>query len=59
MFIVQVALGKQEVLNVAENNKLGPSKGYHSILGRAGGHTEYIIERWGQAKPIYLITYTK
>jgi hypothetical protein len=59
MFIVRVALGKQEVLNVASNNKLGPSKGYHSILGIAGNHTEYIIERWGQAKPIYLITYTK
>ena len=38
MFVVKVALGKQEVLKVAANNKLGPSKGHHSILGQAGGH---------------------
>jgi len=36
MFIVKVALGKQEVLTAAANNKLGPSPGYHSILGKAG-----------------------
>ncbi len=57
MFIVKVALGKQEELTVANNNKLGPGIGYHSILGLAGAHREYIIERWGQAKPLYLITY--
>jgi DNA polymerase II small subunit/DNA polymerase delta subunit B len=38
MFIVKVALGTQEVLTSAANNKLGPSKGYHSILGQAGKH---------------------
>ena len=57
MFIVKVALGKQEVLNASDNNKLGPGIGYHSILGLAGAHREYIIERWGQAKPLFLITY--
>lgn len=57
MLIVKVALGTQEVLNNADNDKLGPSKGYHSILGQAGKHNEYIIERWGQAKPMYLISY--
>ena len=56
--MVKVALGKQEVLKNSANNKLGPSKGYHSILGQAGGHNEYIIERWGQARPMYLITYS-
>jgi hypothetical protein len=57
MLIVNVALGKQEVLKVAANNKLGPSVGYHSILGQAGAVNEYIVDRWGQARPVYLITY--
>ena len=38
MFLVNVALGKQEVLNAADNNKLGPGPAYHSILGVAGAH---------------------
>ena len=38
MFIVKVALGKQEPLIAAANNKLGPGKGFHSILGTAGSH---------------------
>ena len=60
MFICNVALGEQEVLNASNNAKTGPSKGYHSIKGTANnaGRHEYIIERWGQAKPVYLITYT-
>lgn len=41
----------------AANNKTGPSKGYHSILGVAGSAVEYIIDRWGQAKPLCLIVY--
>jgi hypothetical protein len=57
MFLVNVALGKQEVLKNSDNNKSGPKPGYHSILGQAGKHNEYIIDRWGQAKPLYLITY--
>jgi hypothetical protein len=57
MFIARVALGKQETLDVQTNDKLGPSIGYHSIFGQDRGHNEYIIERWGQAKPVYLITY--
>jgi hypothetical protein len=43
MFIVNAALGKQEVLKNADNNKLGPSIGYHTILGQAGKHNEYIL----------------
>ncbi len=43
MFVVEVALGNQEVLKQAENNKLGPKPGFHSILGQAGNHTEYIL----------------
>jgi hypothetical protein len=38
MFIARVALGTQEVLQQAQNNKMGPSKGFHSILGQAGKH---------------------
>lgn len=57
MFVVMVALGVQEHLTAAANNKLGPKPGCHSILGTAGKVREYIIERWGQAKPILLITY--
>lgn len=57
MFIVCVALGNQEHLTAATNEKLGPSKGFHSILGTAGKVNEYIIDRWGQAKPVLLITY--
>ena len=57
MFLVNVALGKQEVLNAAANDKSGPMAGYHSILGQAGAHNEYIVDRWGQAKPLFLITY--
>jgi hypothetical protein len=38
IFIVRVALGTQEILRQAENNKMGPSKGFHSILGQAGKH---------------------
>lgn len=38
MFLVNIALGKQEVLTAADNKKLGPGKGYHSILGTAGSH---------------------
>ena len=58
MFIVNVALGRQEELKSAANNKLGPEKGYHSIYGIAGSAKEYIIDRWGQAKPLYLIEYS-
>ena len=36
MFIVVVALGKQEHLTAVDNAKTGPSKGYHSIYGTAG-----------------------
>jgi hypothetical protein len=57
MFIVRVALGKQEELRTEGKNKLGPAKGFHSIVGLARPNKEYIIERWGQAKPVYLITY--
>ena len=57
MFVVKVALGKQEHLTAANNAKLGPDPGYHSLLGTAGKVSEYIIERWGQAKPMLLITY--
>lgn len=57
MFLVMVALGRQEHLTAAANNKLGPKPGYHSILGTAGKVHEYIVDRWGQAKPIMLITY--
>jgi hypothetical protein len=57
MFIVNVALGNQENMAVTSNNKTGPSKGYHSILGTAGKAKEYIIDRWGQAKPLFLIVY--
>jgi hypothetical protein len=57
MFIVKVALGKQEEVNKEESAKLGPGKGFHSIYGTGRPHKEYIIERWGQAKPVYLITY--
>jgi len=61
MFVCNVALGEQEVLTQVNNGKLGPAKGYHSIYGKAnqGGIYEYIIDRYGQAKPVYLITYTK
>ena len=57
MFIVNVALGNQQRMPAAANNKTGPSKGYHSILGVAGSAVEYIIDRWGQAKPLCLIVY--
>jgi len=57
MFLVNVALGKQEVMNATDRTRLGPAKGYHSILGKHATQLEYIIDRWGQAKPLYLITY--
>lgn len=57
MFIANVALGKQEHLTKADNNKTGPNIGFHSILGTAGSAKEYIIDRMGQAKLLYLITY--
>ena len=58
MLIVKVALGKQEHLNAPANNKNGPQPGYHSILGTKNpAKHEYIIERWGQAQPLYLIKY--
>lgn len=56
---MKVALGKQETLTVESNKRLGPGKGFHSILGTGRPNKEYIIERWGQAKPLYLITYKK
>jgi hypothetical protein len=43
MFIVKVALGNQEVINNGCSEKLGPSKGFHSICGTARPHKEYII----------------
>ena len=39
MFLCKVALGKQEHCKQSANGKLGPSPGYHSILGTAGSHT--------------------
>jgi hypothetical protein len=58
MFIVNVALGKQEILNATVSAKTGPSKGFHSIHGMAPTcPNEYIIDRWGQAKPMFLIVY--
>ena len=38
MFIVKVALGKQEEIKKEENKKLGPSKGFHSIYGTGRPH---------------------
>lgn len=57
MFIVNVALGKQENLTAPNNAKTGPGVGYHSIYGTGGSAKEYIIDRLGQAKLLYLITY--
>lgn len=57
MFIVNVALGNQQRMQSTDNNKTGPKKGCHSILGVAGSAVEYIIDRWGQAKPLWLIVY--
>ena len=57
MFVVNVALGKQEELKQAANNKTGPKHGYHSIYGIAGSAKEYVIDRFGQAKPLFLIVY--
>ena len=58
MFICNVALGKQEELKNSANNKTGPTRGFHSIYGNsANSPKEYIIDRWGQAKPLYLIVY--
>lgn len=57
MYVCDVDLGKQEVLDAANSNKMGPTKGYHSILGRTGISYRYVVSRFGQAKPKYLITY--
>jgi hypothetical protein len=43
MFIVKVALGNQEVINLECKEKLGPSKGFHSIYGTGRSYKEYII----------------
>jgi hypothetical protein len=37
MFVCWVALGKQEIMKNCDNNKKGPSPGYHSILAQKPG----------------------
>lgn len=58
MFVCWVALGKQEQIEI-NHDKKGPEPGYHSVLGRKSptDHWEYIVNRTGQGRPIYLITY--
>lgn len=46
-------------MNARDDNKKGPGPGYHSILAKKAPNdpNEYIINRSGQARPIYLIRY--
>jgi len=57
IFVNHVLLGNTQ--NVGKNqcqNRFCPDKGYHSMMG-VRDYQEYIVYRFGQAKPFLLIYY--
>lgn len=58
IFWVKVLLGNQEILNQPNQSLVSPSKGYHSVKGTAFTYSEYIVYRYGQAKPYMKISYS-
>ncbi len=57
MFICNVILGKEQILNKASNNRHAPDIGFDSVIGKAGSATEYIVYKYGQAKPLFRVHY--
>lgn len=58
MLILDVALGNKEVMTESNTQKQGPAKGFHSIYVTARApNMEYIVDRWGQARPVAIIKY--
>ena len=59
MLINKVVVGKAEIMQNTDENKKGPSVGYHSVIGKktATAFNEYVIDRWGQARPLILVKY--
>ena len=62
IFLCKVLLGKVEKLSTTKRDAVSPSQGFHSINGTNGSANafqEYIVYRYGQAKPYWKITYKK
>jgi len=59
MFLCSVILGKTQVLEEPRRGRISPDVGYHSVTGFGFSFPEYIVYRYGQAKPLYYITYSE
>jgi len=58
ILVCKVLLGKQHTMTAADTSMRHPPKGHHSILGTAFKFNEYIIYRYGQAIPVFRVTYS-
>ena len=58
IFWVKVLLGKEEIVTSHQPKKTAPSVGYHSVRAEFPSRPkEFIVYRYGQAKPFVLIQY--
>ena len=56
IFLCKVLLGQLEVLTQPNQHLVSPSPGYHAVNGtngHAGAFQEYVVFRYGQAKPYW------
>ncbi|CAF1467367.1 unnamed protein product [Rotaria sordida] len=57
IFYNKVILGKESIMNQANNSLTSAPKGFHSVRGTEFSHREYIVYRYAQALPYLKITY--
>ncbi|CAF4126080.1 unnamed protein product, partial [Rotaria sp. Silwood2] len=57
IFYNKVLLGNESICSAADNSLVSAPKGYHSIQGTAFTYKEYIVYRYGQARPYLKVTY--
>ena len=56
MFLCKVLLGKEQKIEGTKKALVCSEKGYNSIVGYVNAN-EYIVYRYGQAKPLILVEY--
>ncbi|CAF4941334.1 unnamed protein product, partial [Rotaria sp. Silwood1] len=57
MFYNKVLLGEESIYTEVDNSLVSAPKGYHSVRGTKFEYKEYIVYRYGQARPYLKITY--
>ncbi|CAF1264703.1 unnamed protein product [Rotaria sordida] len=57
IFYNKVLLGNESIYTAVDNSLVSAPKGYHSVTGTTFTYKEYIVYRYGQARPYLKITY--